>query len=126
MSSFNRIIPVIETSNGQLILAETFLCDESLPLAIRIPTTSGEDYRFLFEFLPGETFFNPEHETHASVNQLLIKVKLGSKNGNFLSLNQSVDTNISGKKYSVLFSITRVIGKTIRIELSLFEKRGLL
>lgn len=118
----NRVIPEIYSGNHNLVLTDSILCDDTEPLVISIPTTSGKPDSLIFEFASGEVNNTPEH----NIENGRIKVKLGSMPGAFLGTKFKVSTNIAGKQYFYLFCLTRIVGKTLRVEISLYEQKGLL
>lgn len=117
----SRVIPSIISSSHTLVLSECILCDDTAPLSIFIPTTSGTYEPIIFEFIYGDTDI-PEYY----VEDGRIKVKLGNLTGAFLSTQHRVAANVAGKPYFYFFCLTRILGKTLRVEFSLYEQKGLL
>lgn len=123
--SEQRVQPIVYNGLGKiLVLSESILADDSSPVSVTIPTKSGKSitYSFVFLELDGHT---PKGSilNSGNPNHVITEVKLGPKNGSFVALQNGIDVKIEGVDYTILYAVTRVIGRTARIEFSIYEKR---
>lgn len=121
----SRLFASIYSGSDELVSSEQIICDDSAPLKISFPTVGGSTESITFIFVGGDTP-HPEHTVKDLPGNSHITVKLGSISGSFLATKFKVPTVIGGKNYSYLFSLTRLIGNSVRVEFSLFEVKGLL
>ena len=118
----NRVDAEVISGSHNLVISESIICDDTEPLIINIPTTAGKPDYLVFEFLSGEVV-EPQHTVEADGK---IKVKLGSAAGAFLATKFKIPAKIAGKNYFYFFCLTRLVGKALRFEFSLYEQRGIL
>jgi len=116
-----KVQALVVNGSKKLILSESFLADDAGQAVIGVPTTAGINYRLVLRFLPGEVFFQPESQISGTTTEITVQIKLGTKVGNFIASKHGTDVTIAGKAYTLFFAATRVAGRTVRVEVSLYE-----
>lgn len=115
-----KLQPKIQNGNKILILSESFMADMTELVSVSIPTTSRKDQRLVFKFILENITF-PQFEISGTDTDLVITLQLGHRTGNTLGTKYGLEANISGKKYNLFFMATYIIGRTAKIDVSLYE-----
>jgi hypothetical protein len=106
-----------------LVATDSYICDDRYATSVGFPTVSKKVEMFCFTFVENASD-TPTYSVEQNANGIVITVSLGKTYGNHLATSSAVATNIEGKDYSYLFCLTRLVGHSVRVEISLFETRG--
>jgi hypothetical protein len=118
----SQISTSIVNGENKLILSEVFSADDNFPVTLALPTKSGSSFYLSFVFDKSEVSV-PEGTYIENIgNKVVVRVKMGSGQHSKLGTSSLATLTIEGQVYSVIYSLERLLGSTLRISFSLFER----